>query len=729
MKAEYSVHEISELLSVSRRAVLKLAADRGWAFREEHNTSGGKARRFFITASMTPEDLERLSKAVTIQPAGQLPIPFEAAPSPALVESPHRERKALARADLLKAYTDTVDSAPWGERTLAREQFMAAYNAGITYPLVFGILGEISWQAVERWKSKLEAVPEPGKESDLADRRGSWKRGKHGLTHEQEEVVLRCVCHPNAPKISEAIRLAKAIMESRGIANGHSERTYRRFVEDWKSRNFHRWTMDREGKKAWNDKCACYIERDYDMLEVGDIVVADGHILNFEIVNPFTGKPSRMVLITWYDMKSNMPLGWEIMPTENVAAISSALRRAILRLGKIPRVAYLDNGRAFAARFFNGIDLEQTGVYGAFGRLGIETIFAWPYHAQSKTVERWHGTLAEFERLCPTYVGTSIANKPPRMNRGETLHRRVYDKMTGGECLTLEQAHRAFAAWLDMYAARPQKGHLQGRTPMELFLEGRGPGVDKQELIFLMMDAKSRTINQNGVGIFGQNYYNPALYGRRHDVTVRYDLQDRSSIYIFDARDDSFICEAAPVEKVHPAAWILGTRDDQDKVKAAIIRYKRQEKEASASFREFANSEVIPEYRGMLKGMGIENGQKALAEPEPKQLPMSQAEEKRIQAEYRELQELQAELPTEPACEDDGCAAEVVDDAAEMRLRLSRMSEADRYETLADMAAQQLFIPKDMQAFMVYYENTPAYEKQREYYEERALNLAAAMRR
>jgi putative transposase len=111
-----------------------------------------------------------------------------------------------------------------------------------------------------------------------------------------------------------------------------------------------------------------------------------------------------MTLILFYDMRSNMPLGWEIMPTENTAAISSALRRAVLRLGKYPRVVYLDNGRAFKARFFKGCqDFDEAGYSGLYERMGCQTIYAWPYHGQSKTVERFFGSFVELERLCPTY--------------------------------------------------------------------------------------------------------------------------------------------------------------------------------------------------------------------------------------------------------------------------------------------------------------------------------------
>lgn len=628
-------------------------------------------------------------------------------------------RKALARADLVKHYIEAIAARCRGEKTAAREDFMSAYNSGISHPLIYGILGPVSWKTIERWKSGG---------SDLADRRGAWRRGRHGLSAEEEAIVLKCACHPNAPRISESIRLARAVMESRGIANGHSEQTYRRFIADWKSRNQHLWVMNREGEKPWNDTCASYIERDYDKIAVGDILVADGHVLNFEVVNPFTGRAGRMTLILWYDMKSNFPLGWELMPTENTAAIAAALRRAILRLGKIPRVAYLDNGKAFAARFFNGIDLTQAGVYGLFARLGIFTIFAWPYHGQSKPVERFFGSFAELERLCPTYVGTSIENKPPRLNRGEKLHRRVYEKATGGAGLTLTAAHQAIAAWFDIYAARPQRGHLKGATPMEVFLAGRGPGVDRAELIYLMMGEIGRTINRNGVSFLGRNYYDAALYGRRHEVTVRYDVQDQSCVYVFDGRDDSFICEAKPVDKIHPAAFVLGTEEDRAALVTGIKRYQEQKRQASASAREFLNQEVMPEHKRMLASMGVENGPPPRAET-PKALPMSAAEEKQIEADVRKLREMQAELPPEQVGFADECLPESVDDAAELRMQLNRMDEADRYEALMDMDVQGLLVTNEWRAFMTYFELTPAYERHRGYFEERRLKMAAAFGR
>jgi putative transposase len=655
--------------------------------------------------------------------------------------------KGMAKADLLRLYTRCIISAGHGRKMRARTEFMRAYNSGIVYPALFQHLGPVSWQTVEGWKRTVKISRET---FELCDDRGVCRRGQRALTDEQSQILLRCALHPNKPLISEAIRMAWAVMHTGGISNGHAEITYRRWLKDWISTHHHIWTFTREGASAWNDNCAMYIERDYNLINVGDILVADGHTLNFEIVNPWTGKPKRMALILWYDMKSSFPLGWEIMPTENTQAISAALRRAILRLGKYPQVAYLDNGKAFRARFFQNMNFEEAGFEGIYKRLGIKTIFAWPYHGQSKTVERFFGTFAELERMMPTYTGTSIENKPPRMNRGEKLHRRVYDKIVGDNCLTMEQAHCLIAAWFDDYAQRPQRGHLDGQAPINLLMEGKGPGVDKAELVYLMMSEENRTIHRNGIQFHGTNYYDPALYGRRHPATIKYDLQDPSEIHVYGPNDE-YICAARPVEKVHPAANILGTTEDQERLKRHIENKKRQEKEASILAREILETEVLPAHRRQIAQIVPEQLETAntknvrrLPAPAPKQTELEKEIadllQKQRDEKSREEQEMQrrieegmrqyheslgktirrqdadphAEIPKET----------ILDDDANVWNILPEMAEKDRYEKLAEFEVRGWVIPKKWQAYMSYFEQTPEYEANEDYFDEHRGRIA-----
>jgi len=117
-----------------------------------------------------------------------------------------------------------------------------------------------------------------------------------------------------------------------------------------------------------------------------------------------------------------------------------------------------------------------------------------------------------------------------------------------------------------------------------------------------MMTRESRVIRQNGVHILGTNYNSPALYGRKHKVIIKYDLQDMSAIYVFDQHNE-FICKATPVEKCHPAAYILGTKEDQEKLVEHIEIKKHQEKEAGFLAREILESEVLPAHQRQMEEM------------------------------------------------------------------------------------------------------------------------------
>lgn len=737
MDQNLTLKEISDLTGRPVSTLRALSVGDKWnSFEEPGRGRGGIIRKYPVKD--LPDDIQLLYNKVkaeamansTLEPvhANALPPSLSRRPHNVPVLSQKQQSLALAKTDLVRHYKNHMKTAPWGAKEQHRKDFMRAYNAGIIFPRLYQVIGKTNWKTIEGWKRKLKSS---GNDPfALGDTRGKHSRGVRVLTKEQQDIVLRCALNPNRPKISYAIRMAWAVMHAQGVANGNSESTYRRFLMEWKSRNYHIWVFTREGEKAWNDKCARFIERDYSRIDVGDVLVADGHHLNFDIINPFTGKPKRMVMILWYDMKSSFPLGWEIMPTENTQAIHAALRRAILRLGKTPQVVYLDNGKAFKSRFFRGVDFDQEGYAGVYDRLGAKTIYAWPYHGQSKTVERFFGTFAELETWLPTYVGTSITLKPPRMNRGEKLHRRVYEKIMGGGGITMEMAHRAIAGFLDEYVRREKKfGYLKGLSPLEVFLNGRGSGVDKSELTYLMMSHDIRKIRRNGIHIFGQYFDDPALYGRKHGVTIRYDLQEPTYLLVYD-KDGEFLCKAVPSDKVHPAATHLGTDEDRALLSERIEEKQSQKKQASVVARTFLEEEILPEHRRQLERMGVtQEGPKQLPAPATK-TPEKLPTDEEIQEALREQAQFKAEFEP-PLQEASADTSEVVDfepyvedETALFWRELESLSKMDQYEKLLEVQAQGWLIPKEWQAFMRYYEQTDEYSRHAGYWEHTNMSLA-----
>jgi len=531
-----------------------------------------------------------------------------------------QQQIALARVDLLNAYLEYSFKMKdyHGSTVTAKHRFVILYN-NKAFPILFDKLGRKTFKTIERWKKIYD---ESGK--DYRSLAPQYKTGKAtSVTPQESDVLTKLFLNPNQPLISEVVRQSIDIFIARRFDNIKSPHTYRRYLEDWKAEHYADYVFFREGEKALDDKILPYLERDYNKIQVGDIIVADGHTLNFEIINPYTGKPKRMTMVLFLDMKSSMPLGWDISPTENVMTIAIALRRSILRLGKFPKIIYLDNGRAFGAKFFNGVDFRTAGITGLFERIGAKVITAIPYHAQSKTVERFFKSFAEIERLMPSYSGTSIELKPPRMNRGEKLHMKLYEKFMHGTSIDVFTAHNAVAWWFDQYAARKQQdGHLKGSAPSEVFALGKGPGVNRIELIHLMMSEEIKTIYRNGIRLFNTSYWNEALFGKDwSEVLIRYDLLENDSIFVYD-RNGDFICEAKRVDKVHPAAGILGTEEDVKLLNQQLQQKQSLKKLIVGDAKQFLADEIYPAAKKQFKEINIVNinqeEQKTIEQPKKK---------------------------------------------------------------------------------------------------------------
>lgn len=721
LKEVYSTLEASLLLGMAVKNLLQRAIREGWQSRRRIGRGGGKE---WLVSSMPEETRVAIRTAEEKQALAACPA---SAPLPALssavttaIMDDRRRYKALARADLVRQYL--AWQRKYGATRVQKNEFIMAYGAG-AWPKLLEEVGPVSWQTLERWKLEQERA---GSVLALADKRGVTHKGKTMLTDEHKRVILGHILNPNGPNVNQCVREVQKKFKALEISIP-SEPTIRRFVRHYMEECFDEWTLFREGKKAWNDKCAISLLRDWNLVGVGDVVIADGHTLNFETLNPATGKPMRMTIVLFYDGASNCPLGWEIMPSENVDSISAAFRRTCIMLGKFPRVVYLDNGRAFRAKYFKGCaDFEQAGFLGLYRDLGCSVIHAWPYHGQSKPIERFFGTFHDMEVWMPSYTGNDIAHKPARMKRGEDLHRQLYDKL-GGRPLTLEETHAQVARWFVDYANRPQyRTHLHGRTPGEVFMEGRGAALssqDMQKLALFMMQKEVRTITKDGIRVNGRLYWHEKLYSRRHPVLVRYDEHfNPYSVFVYTL-DGEPLCEAKDRDHyriasgLHPVARILGTAEQQEELRAGIELKKGLEKSSSALMRGILQASVLPETQARIAALEAETV--AMLPEKPKTATIIPLKPTVTPEEEAALEEAKAQAREAMR------AAPAYTPSDLMRWKDSQ----ERYAYLFGVKFEQglELVPAD-QAWMEAYEETPEFERYlknryaalREMYEQKA---------
>lgn len=569
MKDAYSTKELMTVLGKSRQAIEKEADRKGWAFREIPASGRNGKLKLWLVDGMDEQNRiamgmrQRTALAViTGGKAGIVSAVQDHAPDscrPPVAELPPEQlRKAALKADLVRHYLNAKRDAKRKGFKIeeARDAFITLYNTGVAYTAILAELGETSWKTLERWAVTLKQANYDC--AALAERYGQHRKGESKVTEAEKAILLKQLLNQNQVKIATAIGYCKLYLEQQGIHSPSSPSTLRLFVNEFKARYADIWTLAREGEKALTDKIAPYFERDISLLEVGDVLIADGHRCNFTVINPFTGKAVRPTLIAFLDWASRDIMGCAFMLQEDIQGIHLALHRAILRLGKMPKVVYLDNGKGFKAKVFTqDLDLSQTGMAGLYGRLGILTVFAKPYNARSKVIEPFFKTYGDHcERFMPSYSGASIMDKPARMRRNE----KFMQSLAPGAPISLEQAANAFESWLELYyRQRPHSG-LGKRSPGDVFMAGRGEGVDASDLRFLMMHEEVAHLENNGVPRFGGHYCHDALYGLRTRVLIRYDWHDLRSVHVYDM-DGNYICEAKRTQGVHPMFALIGGKN------------------------------------------------------------------------------------------------------------------------------------------------------------------------
>ena len=494
------------------------------------------------------------------------------------------KQNALAKLDLIRKWQEFRRKAV--NKLQADYDFVKLHNSSNSY--LFSILGKISRGSLHRWKTSLDGT------EDYTRLIPNYKyvsvnEYRTCLTDEEIKIFMGLLLHPNRICIGKAIALTKYKLKEQGQSFIPADITFRRYAKWFKDNNYDKWVLARDGEKALSDKVEPYIKRDASLLDVGDILVADGHKLAFQVINPFTGKPCRATLVGFLDWKSTALVGYEIMLEENTQCIASALRNAITNLDMIPKIVYQDNGRAFRAKYFtDDKGFGELGFYGLYAKLGIETVFARPYNARSKVIERFFKEFQEgFEKLMPSYVGSSIINKPAYLKRNEKFHSNLHNDYIP----TIEETIKMIDMWLKFKNSQPCT-NAPNMTIAEVLENRKKQNIDTSLLDDLMLATEVKTIQRNGVRFLNCDYFDERLYGLRGRVLVKYNLFDLTSVKVFTPKGE-YLCTAERVTETHPMAKILGTVEDLEDYKQKIQKQQKLKRKTINSVKKLLTNDEI----------------------------------------------------------------------------------------------------------------------------------------
>ena len=494
------------------------------------------------------------------------------------------KQNALAKLDLIRKWQEFRRKAV--NKLQADYDFVKLHNSSDSY--LFSVLGKISRGSLHRWKTSLDGT------EDYTRLIPNYKyvsvnEYRTCLTDEEIKIFMGLLLHPNRICIGKAIALTKYKLKEQGQSFIPADITFRRYAKWFKDNNYDKWVLARDGEKALSDKVEPYIKRDASLLDVGDILVADGHKLAFQVINPFTGKPCRATLVGFLDWKSTALVGYEIMLEENTQCIASALRNAIINLDMIPKIVYQDNGRAFRAKYFtDDKGFGELGFYGLYAKLGIETVFARPYNARSKVIERFFKEFQEgFEKLMPSYVGSSIINKPAYLKRNEKFHSNLHNDYIP----TIEETIKMIDMWLKFKNSQPCT-NATNMTITEVLENRKKQNINKSLLDDLMLATEVKTIQRNGVRFLNCDYFDERLYGLRGKVLVKYNLFDLTSVKVFTPKGE-YLCTAERVTETHPMAKILGTVEDLEDYKQKIQKQQKLKRKTINSVKKLLTNDEI----------------------------------------------------------------------------------------------------------------------------------------
>jgi putative transposase len=333
------------------------------------------------------------------------------------------------------------------------------YNEGLLVPELKAIKGERQERTLRLW---VEKYTESNRDMfALIHKSKNQLRGRK-VTYLEQHFLMKLLLSPQKIKIGSAIVTLKSYARLGSLESPSSIPTLRRWCEDYMRNNPAVWTQARQGSKAVAEEIVKTIKRDNELLKVGQVWVADGHTLAFDILNPKTGKAQRMTMIMVFDWASRYPVGATLAFSEDSQHIQIAFRNAILNWGGVPKYVYLDNGKPSdqSCSMRNGRIMTSPVTWPVSSQAGIEVAF------QKATMPKPdHRTVLQnlpeqFERFIAASVSI-VADKPATLMRNEKWAKKFMKLILP----TMEEAMQMIGFYIRKMYGETSHGGLGVRLP------------------------------------------------------------------------------------------------------------------------------------------------------------------------------------------------------------------------------------------------------------------------
>lgn len=403
-------------------------------------------------------------------------------------------------------------------RGLSPELFMQEFNA--EHPE-----GETVTRAkLFNWQRRYQS----GNLAELVDHRGGHNRGESTIPSDAWDCFYALYMTQQKRAIKMCYDITK--MEYPGIPSVSA------FETKVKQIPYYAILYYRDGPTAFRDQLPS-MERSRLDIQSNDIWFSDHHKCDVFIKSEDGQSAVRPWLTVFFDARSNKVISFLVrIASPSATAVKQCLRTGIEQHG-VPLELYFDNGKDYRVKR----DFSTEYPASLAVQLGINMIYATPYHGQAKTVERFFGTFTNrFSKRFATYTGCNAKLRPECM---QTSSKEIVKLAP-----TLADYIEKLAAYLQEYNNTPSKGRdLHGCCPNQVYAENlivKRAVADFDALRLLCGNSDERVVNKNGILIKNNSYFNDIL--QKHigqKVIVTFAPADIDKIAVFDMENRA-ICMA-----------------------------------------------------------------------------------------------------------------------------------------------------------------------------------------
>lgn len=553
---------IARALGISKQAVASRAARERWPY-DESPVRGGRQREYPV-ATLPKAVRDALQHQVTATlPVAAAPLPEAAPPRLALPALPPRfalaelrddERAALSGAIAVARYALQLAGGGNGSVRAAAEAFAAAARAGELPPEIADELGRaqlkpraggVSSRTVRRWIEDYRRSVAAADDGHALVR--SNRRASPGLIHGGNAwwamALLRRYCVPAQPPVSEAWADARKDLQ----ADGHADESLPSYANAARLIHALPVTVKNRGRMSGAALRAelPYRKRDTSLLFANDAWVGDGHTFKARVAHPDHGQAFQPEVTLVIDWASRKIVGSSVALSENVIAVSDALRDAVRRTQCKPLVYYSDNGSGQTAR------LLDAPIVGICERVGIAHQTGIPGNPQGRgIIERmWQTVMMPLARKYATVLTKSADRDMVRQ-----VTQQIAKAQRAGTSYRGLPSWRQFIADLeqaiDAYNADHEHRSLGKLTPDAAYLQRIAPySVVKPtaaELAEMFMPEVIRTCRRGLIQLHNNTYFHAELVNwlaTDEQVRVGFDVHDPQTVVV-RRLDGSFLCHA-----------------------------------------------------------------------------------------------------------------------------------------------------------------------------------------